>query len=74
MRRRSVSGGFEEDEIENHGKEPVELEVKLDVVRLRQISFEVKAGQGRSAHRNVEDGTITLRLPARQLRRNRHQG
>ncbi len=63
MRRRSVSEGFEERiEIENHGKEPVELEVKLDVASDFADLFEVKDKLAKvgQLYSNVDDGTITL--------------
>ena len=52
MRQRCVSAGFEETiEIENHGKEPVELDVKLEVGRRlrRSVRGEGQDGQGRPA-------------------------
>jgi glycogen debranching enzyme len=63
MRRRCVSGGFEETiEIENHGKEPVELEVKLDVGSDFADLFEVKDKLAKvgELYSNVDDGTLTL--------------
>jgi glycogen debranching enzyme len=63
MRRRCVSGGFEETiEIENHGKEPVELDVKLEVGSDFADLFEVKDKLAKvgQLYSNVDDGTITL--------------
>ena len=63
MRQRSVSGGFEETiEIENHGKEPVELEVKLEVASDFADLFEVKDKLAKvgQLYSNVDDGAITL--------------
>jgi glycogen debranching enzyme len=63
MRRRCVSAGFEETiEIENHGKEPVELEVKLDVAADFADLFEVKDKLAKvgQLYSNVNDGTLTL--------------
>ena len=63
MRQRCVSEGFEETiEIENHGKEPVELEVKLEVAADFADLFEVKDKMAKVGHvyTNVDDGTLTL--------------
>ena len=63
MRQRSVSGGFEERiEIENHGKEPVDLEVKLEVASDFADLFEVKDKLAKvgQLYSNVDDGAITL--------------
>ena len=63
MRQRCVSAGFEETiEIENHGKEPVELEVKLEVGADFADLFEVKDKMAKvgQVYRNVDDGTLTL--------------
>ena len=63
MRRRCVSGGFEETiEIENHGKEPVDLDVKLDVGSDFADLFEVKDKLAKvgQLYSNVDDGTLTL--------------
>ncbi|HVY36811.1 MAG TPA: glycogen debranching N-terminal domain-containing protein, partial [Polyangia bacterium] len=63
MRQRCVSTGFEETiEIENHGKEPVELEVKLEVAADFADLFEVKDKMAKvgQTYANVDDGTLTL--------------
>ena len=63
MRRRSVASGFEETiEIENHGKEPVELEVKLEVGADFADLFEVKDKLAKNGqlYSKVDDGTLTL--------------
>jgi glycogen debranching enzyme len=63
MRQRCVSGGFEETiEIENHGKEPVDLEVKLEVGADFADLFEVKDKLAKvgELYNNVTDGTLTL--------------
>jgi glycogen debranching enzyme len=63
LRRRCVSAGFEETiEIENHGKEPVDLEVKLEVGADFADLFEVKDKLAKvgELYRNVDDGTLTL--------------
>ena len=63
MRQRCVSEGFEETiEIENHGKEPVELEVKLEVAADFADLFEVKDKMAKvgQVYTNVDDGTLTL--------------
>ncbi|HEY6475409.1 MAG TPA: glycogen debranching N-terminal domain-containing protein, partial [Polyangia bacterium] len=63
MRQRCVSGGFEEKiEIENHGKEPVELDVKLEVGADFADLFEVKDKLAKvgQLYSNVDDGTLTL--------------
>jgi glycogen debranching enzyme len=63
IRRRSVSGGFEETiEIENHGKEPVELDVKLEVGADFADLFEVKDKLAKvgQLYSNVNDSTLTL--------------
>jgi glycogen debranching enzyme len=63
MRQRCVSTGFEETiEIENHGKEPVELEVKLEVGADFADLFEVKDKMTKvgQVYTNVDDGTLTL--------------
>jgi glycogen debranching enzyme len=63
MRQRCVSGGFEETiEIENHGKESVELEVKLEVGADFADLFEVKDKMAKvgQLYSNVGDGTLTL--------------
>jgi glycogen debranching enzyme len=63
VRRRSVSGGFEETiEIENHGHEAVELEVKLDVASDFADLFEVKDKLTKvgELYKNVVDGALTL--------------
>jgi glycogen debranching enzyme len=63
MRQRCVSAGFEETiEIENHGKEPVELDVKLDVAADFADLFEVKDKMAKvgQLYSNVDDGTLTL--------------
>jgi glycogen debranching enzyme len=63
MRQRCVSAGFEETiEIENHGKEPVELDVKLEVAADFADLFEVKDKMAKvgQVYSNVADGTLTL--------------
>jgi len=63
VRRRSVSGGFEETiEIENHGHEPVDLEVKLEVASDFADLFEVKDKLAKvgELYKNVVDGALTL--------------
>jgi glycogen debranching enzyme len=63
MRQRCVSAGFEETiEIENHGKEPVELDVKLEVAADFADLFEVKDKMAKvgQLYSNVDDGTLTL--------------
>jgi len=63
IRRRSVSGGFQETiELENHGKDPVDLEIKLDVASDFADLFEVKDKLAKvgQLYSNVDDGTITL--------------
>ena len=63
LRRRCVAGGFEETiEIENHAKEPVDIEVKLDVGADFADLFEVKDKLAKvgELYSNVTDGTLTL--------------
>ncbi|HXJ22847.1 MAG TPA: glycogen debranching N-terminal domain-containing protein [Polyangia bacterium] len=63
IRRRCVSNGFEETiEIENHGKEPVEAEVKLQTGADFADLFEVKDKLAKlgELYRNVKDGVLTL--------------
>src|SRR5436190_2612220 len=63
MRRRCVSNGFEETiEIENHGKDPVDLDVKLEVGADFADLFEVKDKLAKvgQLYSNVNDGTLTL--------------
>jgi glycogen debranching enzyme len=63
IRRRCVSTGFEETiEIENHGKEPMEVEVKLEAAADFADLFEVKDKLAKVGefYRNVTDGTLTL--------------
>jgi glycogen debranching enzyme len=63
VRRRCVCAGFEETiEIENHGKDAVELEVKLDVASDFADLFEVKDKLAKvgQLYNNVTDGTLTL--------------
>jgi len=63
LRRRCVAGGFEETiEIENHAKEPVDIEVKLDVAADFADLFEVKDKLAKvgELYTNVTDGTLTL--------------
>ena len=62
-RRRCVSNGFEETiEIENHGKDPVDLDVKLEVGADFADLFEVKDKLAKvgQLYSNVNDGTLTL--------------
>jgi glycogen debranching enzyme len=63
IRRRCVSGGFEETiEIENHGKDPVDFDVKLEVGSDFADLFEVKDKLAKvgQLYSNVNDGTLTL--------------
>src|SRR4029077_9029210 len=63
IRRRCVSGGFEETiEIENHAKEPVDLEVKMEVAADFADLFEVKDKLAKvgELYSNVADGALTL--------------
>ena len=63
IRRRSVSGGFQETiEIENHGKDSIDLEIKLDVASDFADLFEVKDKLAKvgKLYSNVDDGAITL--------------
>jgi len=63
VRQRCVSEGFEETiEIENHGKEAVELEVKLEVAADFADLFEVKDKMAKvgQLYSNVDDGGLTL--------------
>jgi glycogen debranching enzyme len=63
IRRRCVSNGFEETiEIENHGKEPVEAEVKLEARSDFSDLFEVKDKLAKvgELYRNVTNGALTL--------------
>ncbi|MFL5306433.1 MAG: glycogen debranching N-terminal domain-containing protein [Polyangia bacterium] len=63
MRQRCVSAGFEETiEIENHGKEPVELEVKLEVAADFADLFEVKDKLAKvgQLYTHIDGGALTL--------------
>ncbi len=63
LRKRSVSNGFEETiEIENHGKEPIDAEVKLETRSDFADLFEVKDKLAKvgELYRNVKDGALTL--------------
>ena len=63
VRQRCVSEGFEETiEIENHGKEAVELEVKLEVAADFADLFEVKDKMAKvgQLYTNLDDGGLTL--------------
>ncbi len=63
VRRRSVTNGFEESmEIANHGKEPVELEVKLEVASDFADLFEVKDKLEKVGrlYSKVDGGSLTL--------------
>jgi len=63
VRRRCVTTGFEETiEIENHGKEAVELEVKLEAGSDFADLFEVKDKLAKvgELYNNITDGTLTL--------------
>jgi glycogen debranching enzyme len=63
VRRRCVSNGFVEDiEIENHGKDPVELDVKLEVGADFADLFEVKDKQAKvgQLYSRIEGGTVVL--------------
>jgi len=63
LRRRCITTGFEETiEIENHGSEPVDVEVKLDVAADFADLFEVKDKLAKvgELYRRVVDGALTL--------------
>src|SRR5215471_13622181 len=63
MRQRCVTGGFEEMiEIENHGKEPVDVEVKLEAAADFADLFEVKDKLAKvgELYNNVTDSKLTL--------------
>ena len=63
VRRRAVTGGFEETiEIENHDKEPVDLEVKLEAASDFADLFEVKDKLAKvgELYSKVADGALTL--------------
>jgi glycogen debranching enzyme len=63
VRRRAVTKGFEETiEIENHGKEPVDLEVKLEAGSDFADLFEVKDKLAKVGefYNKVTDGALTL--------------
>jgi glycogen debranching enzyme len=63
MRKRCVSGGFEETiEIENHGKDPADVEVKLEAGADFADLFEVKDKLAKvgELYKNVADGKLTL--------------
>src|SRR5436190_16182691 len=63
IRRRCVSNGFEETiEIENHGKDPIDLDVKLEAGADFADLFEVKDKLAKvgELYTNVTDGTLTL--------------
>jgi len=63
IRRRCVSNGFEETiEIENHGKDPIDLDVKLEVGSDFADLFEVKDKLAKvgQLYSNINDGTLTL--------------
>jgi glycogen debranching enzyme len=63
IRRRCVSNGFEETiEIENHGKDPIDLEVKLEAGSDFADLFEVKDKLAKvgELYSNVTDGALTL--------------
>ena len=63
MRRRCVAGGFSETiEIENHGKEPVEADVNLEVASDFADLFEVKDKLAKvgELYSDVADGTLKL--------------
>jgi glycogen debranching enzyme len=63
VRRRSVTIGFEEDiEIHNHAKQPVDLEVKLEVGADFADLFEVKDKLAKvgQLYRKVDGGALTL--------------
>jgi glycogen debranching enzyme len=63
VRRRSVTIGFEEEiEIHNHAKQPVELEVKLEVGADFADLFEVKDKLAKvgQLYRKVDGGALTL--------------
>src|SRR3954451_16289718 len=63
VRRRCVTAGFEETiEIENHGKEPFEVEVKLEIGADFADLFEVKDKLAKVGefYKNITDGALTL--------------
>jgi glycogen debranching enzyme len=63
LRRRCVLGGFEETiEIENHSKEPVDLDVKLEAAADFADLFEVKDKLAKvgELYSNVTDSKLTL--------------
>jgi glycogen debranching enzyme len=63
LRKRCVSGGFEETiEIENHGKDPADVEVKLEVGSDFADLFEVKDKLAKVGefYKGVADGKLTL--------------
>jgi glycogen debranching enzyme len=63
IRKRCVVNGFEETiEIENHGKDPVEADVNLEVASDFADLFEVKDKLAKvgELYRNVTDGKLTL--------------
>jgi glycogen debranching enzyme len=63
LRRRCVAGGFEETiEIENHAKQPADVEVKLEAGADFADLFEVKDKLAKAGelYSNVTDGALTL--------------
>jgi glycogen debranching enzyme len=63
LRRRCVTTGFEEDiEIKNHGKDPVDLEVKVEAGADFADLFEVKDKLEKvgALYRRVDSGKLTL--------------
>ena len=75
-RQRQVTTGFEERiKIKNHDKDPIDLEVKLEVAADFADLFEVKDKLEKkgSIYSKVDGGKLDARLQARQLRaRDRH--
>ena len=68
VRRRCVIVGFEETiEIENHGKEAIDPQVKLEVAADFADLFEVKDKLAKigELYSNIDDGSLDARLPAR---------
>jgi glycogen debranching enzyme len=63
VRRRSIGDGFQESiEIENHDKQPIDLEVKLEVDADFADLFEVKDKLAKKGqlYKKVTDGSLTL--------------
>lgn len=63
VRRRCVGDGFQEDiVVENHDKEPIDLEIKLEVEADFADLFEVKDKLAKKGelYRKIDDGVLTL--------------